>query len=422
MAETSFVIIDDDLVAADIQRILLEKQGHKVQVSLDASNAVEFVTRTRPDILLIDIMMPNIDGLEVVRRLRLVPELRGLKIIVVSSKSYPADRDRALAMGADGMILKPANPATFVSEVLALAANNIDITYWGLRGTLPRPGKKSLRYGGNTTCVSLEMPRGQFFIFDAGSGLAELSRHIMATRNGTLSAKIFISHPHRDHIKALPMFVPLYIPGNEFEIMGPGQGALTMREMVAAQMDGIYAPIPLRHFGAQVRYRNLSEEEFLVGDVRVSTLLLAHPGNCLGYRIALGERVFCFVTDNELYQKGMPGYDASFVEKLTEFVRGADILLTDVTYNDETYKGRVNWGHSGTSEVAAVAHAAGVKELQLMQHDPEQTDDDIDLKLAETRAALDVLGSSVACTAPAEGSRRRMTASGTMTELPPVEE
>lgn len=111
MSEQSFVIIDDDLVAADIQRRLLEKQGHKVEVSLDASNAIEFVSRIKPDILLVDIMMPNIDGLEVVRRLRLVPELRGLKIIVVSSKSYQADRDRALAMGADGMILKPVTPA-----------------------------------------------------------------------------------------------------------------------------------------------------------------------------------------------------------------------------------------------------------------------------------------------------------------------
>jgi CheY-like chemotaxis protein/phosphoribosyl 1,2-cyclic phosphodiesterase len=421
MSEQSFVIIDDDLVAADIQRLLLEKQGHKVQVSLDASSAVEFVSRVRPEILLIDIMMPNIDGLEVVRRLRLVPELRGLKIIVVSSKSYQADRDRALAMGADGMLLKPVSPASFVDEVLALASNNIDITYWGLRGTLPVPGRRTLRYGGNTTCVSLEMPRGNFFIFDAGSGIRELSRHVMATRNGALSAKIFISHPHWDHLNALPHFVPLYIAENEFEIMGPGQGALTMREMVAAQFDSVYAPIPLRNFGARVRYRNLSEEEITVGDAKVRTLLLAHPGNCLGYRVTLGERSFCFVTDSELYVQGTPGHDPAYIEKLTEFVRGADVLLTDVTYSDAQHKARVNWGHSGVSEIVGVADAAGVRELQLMQHDPEQTDDDIDAKLAEARDVIDSLGSATVCTAPAELTRRRLTSSGTLIELGPVE-
>ncbi len=421
MSEQSFVIIDDDLVAADIQRRLLEKQGHKVEVSLDASNAVEFVSRIKPDILLVDIMMPNIDGLEVVRRLRLVPELRGLKIIVVSSKSYQADRDRALAMGADGMILKPVTPATFADEVMVLASNNIDITYWGMRGTIPVPGKRTQRYGGNTTCVSLEMPRGNFFIFDAGSGIRELSRHVMAHREGTFSAKIFISHPHWDHINALPYFVPLYIPGNEFEILGPGQGALTMREMVQAQMDGVYAPIPLRHFGAQVRYRNLSEEEVQVGDATVRTLLTAHPGNCLGYRVTLGERSFCFVTDSELYVKDTPGYDPAYIEKLTDFVRGADVLLTDVMYSDAQHKSRVNWGHSGVTEIVGVADAAGVKELQMMQHDPDQTDDDIDAKLAEARAVLDSLGSSMTITAPAELSRRRLTSSGTLIDLGSLE-
>jgi hypothetical protein len=55
-----------------------------------------------------------------------------------------------------------------------------------------------------------------------------------------------------------------------------------------------------------------------------------------------------------------------------------------------------------------------------MQHDPEQSDDDIDAKLVEARAALVRLGSSVACTAPAEFSRRRITASGLLAELPPV--
>lgn len=420
MAKTAFVIIDNDLVAADIQRVLLEKQGYEVQVSLDPASAVEFVTEARPDILLIDIMSPKVDGLDLLSRLRLAPELRGLKIIVMSSKSYPADRDLAFAAGADGMISKPPDPATFVDRVLALAADNIDITYWGLRATLPVPGRKSLRYGGNTTCVSLELPRDQFFIFDAGSGMAELSRHVMATRGGALSAKIFISHPHRDHIEALPLFGPFQVPGNDFDIMGPGEGTLSMREIVAAQRDGIYAPLPMRPFAAQLRYRTLSEEEFLIGNVRISTLFLNHPGNCLGYRIALGERIFCFVTDNELHRKGMPGHDPTFVQKLTDFVRDADILLTDVSYGDEQYERRVNWGHSGTGEVAALAHAAGVKEVQLMQHDPEQTDDDIDAKLAEMQAVLDRLESSTLCTAPADFSRRRMTAAGGLAELPPI--
>lgn len=417
MSKFKFVIIEDDAAVAGVQKALLEKEGHDVSHSLDPTTAIELIERAKPDVVIIDIMMPGMDGLEVVRRLRSMQELAGLKIIVVSSKSYAADRDRALAMGANGMINKPVNPATFVTEVLSLASDHMDITYWGVRGTLPVPGRKSLRYGGNTSCITLELPRGQFFIFDAGSGIRNLSSHVMSTMGGKLRAKIMISHPHWDHINALPFFVPLYIPGNEFEIMGPVQGALTMREMISAQMDGTYAPMTLRELGARVFFRNLAEEEFAVDGIKINTLLLSHPGNCLGYRITMKDRSFCYITDNELYPKEVPGFQQSYVDKLVSFVKDSDVLLTDCTYTDAQYKSRINWGHSCVSEVAAIAHAAGVRELQIMHHDPEQTDDDIDRKLEDTRAALSKLNSKVVCTAPVEGSRRRLSADGSLTEL-----
>jgi phosphoribosyl 1,2-cyclic phosphodiesterase/ActR/RegA family two-component response regulator len=416
----TFVLIEDDSAAADQQKALLEQSGHIVHVCLNAREGVDFVTKIKPDVLAINIMMPDVDGLDICRRLRIVPELKALKIIVVSSKSYPADRHGALSVGADGMLLKPLEPSTFVRDILTFAAEAMTITYWGVRGTLPVPGKTSLRYGGNTSCVTLELPRDQFFILDAGSGIRELSRHIMATRDGSLTAKIMITHPHGDHISALPFFVPLYIAGNEFEIMGPSQSARTMREMVAAQMDGTYSPMTLRDLGARVFFRNLSEEEITVGDTRIRTMLLTHPGNCLGYRIKMGNATFCYVTDNELYLKDSPAYNPNYLDKLREFVGDCDLLLIDTTYTDAQYRSRVNWGHSCVSAVADLAHTAGVKRLHLMHHDPEQSDDDIDAKLQDARRVLADLNSSVICDAPAEGSRARLTAEGAFAELGPV--
>lgn len=421
MTSLSFVILEDDTAVAELQRQLLEREGHRVQVVLDSRNSVEFVSRERPDILIVDIMMPNMDGLEVVRRLRGLPELNAMKIVVVSAKSYDADRNRALSYGANGMLLKPIAPATFVQQVMALAADTMEITYWGIRGTLPVPGKRTLRYGGNTSCISVAMPRDQFFIFDAGSGIRELSNHLMATRPGKLAAKMIISHPHWDHINALPFFVPLYIPGNEFEIMGPAQGAKVMREVVAAQMDGTYFPITLRELGARVFFRNLAEETVSFGEVKLSAMLLSHPGNCLGYRLTLGDRSFCYVTDNELYLPDAPGYQSSYVDKLVDFVKDTDILLTDTTYTDAEYKNRLNWGHSCVSQVVNLAHAAGVKNLQIMHHDPSQSDDDIDRKLDAALDGLARLGSSVKCTAPVEGTRLRLSADGEIVTLPPIE-
>jgi ribonuclease BN (tRNA processing enzyme) len=81
------------------------------------------------------------------------------------------------------------------------------------------------------------------------------------------------------------------------------------------------------------------------------------------------------------------------------------VLITDTTYRDHEYPSKVDWGHSSVSEVASLAAKAKVKRLHLFHHDPDQTDDDIDLKLKETRAALARLGADVICEAPAEKSK-----------------
>ena len=90
---------------------------------------------------------------------------------------------------------------------------------------------------------------------------------------------------------------------------------------------------------------------------------------------------------------------------MANFIRGADLLITDTTYRDHEYPSKVDWGHSCVSEVADLAARAKVKRLHLFHHDPDQTDDDIDLKLKETREALTRLGSNVVCEAPSEGAR-----------------
>jgi ribonuclease BN (tRNA processing enzyme) len=109
-------------------------------------------------------------------------------------------------------------------------------------------------------------------------------------------------------------------------------------------------------------------------------MLLKHPGYCLGYRLTCHDRTVCYVTDNELYLRSDSRYDQTFVARLVNFVRGADLLITDTTYRDHEYPTKVDWGHSCVSEVADLAARAKVKRLYLFHHDPDQTDDDIDLK------------------------------------------
>jgi phosphoribosyl 1,2-cyclic phosphodiesterase/CheY-like chemotaxis protein len=398
----SVYIVDDSRTQAEIARALLEKSGHSVRVNQSSVDALREIPSIRPDCVLMDIMMPGVDGYELCRRLRSMSELAGTKLVMMSTKTYAFERKRAAEMGAHGYFVKPLHPAAFVQELERLVADTLTLTFWGVRGTLPVSRSDSLRYGGNTSCVSVAFPDGRLFVFDAGTGIKALSDALMAGKRARMEGRIFISHPHWDHINALPFFAPLYVAGNHFEICGSSHGDVTMRDLLSAQMDGVYFPITVREFAASVTYRDLGEGEFEIGGVPVRTMLLTHPGNCLGYRLTWGNRSLCYVTDNELYPPESECYSAEYVERLADFTRDADVLITDCTYTDEEYPRKMNFGHSTPRQVADLAARARVRSLYLFHHDPDHTDVVVDAKAGRVRELLAARGAETTVVAPTE--------------------
>jgi CheY-like chemotaxis protein len=399
-----FVIVDDEEFILRLMTLVLEAEGHTVKAYESSPRALREIPVERPDCVISDVIMPEMDGFELCRELRKRPDLASIKIIMCTSKSYDFDRRRAKELGADGYIVKPIRRDTMMRQINEILSESVTVHYWGVHGTLPVSGSTALRYGGNTSCMSVEISGEPLFIFDCGSGIKQLSDHIAAEKIQRLSARIFISHTHWDHINTIPFFGPLYVRGNQIELFGPYQGDLTIERAVAAQMESVYFPVTIREFGARLLFQDLREETLEFGPVRIQTMLLKHPGYCLGYKLTCYGRTVCYITDNELYLKSDPRYDLAYVERLANFVRGADLLITDTTYRDHEYPSKVDWGHSCVSEVADLAARAEVKRLHLFHHDPDQTDDDIDLKLAEMREALTRLGADVQCDAPAERS------------------
>ena len=400
-----FAIVDDNLESATIAKVLLEEAGHRATIFTVPEEALVAIPGDPPDCVLLDILMPGIDGLDVCSRLKAMPELAGMKVVMCTSKSFEFDRRRAAEMGADGYIVKPILKEPFLATLAKVVASTIEMTFWGIRGTLPRPGPDTVRYGGNTSCVSLEFPRGHLFVFDAGSGIKILADHLMA-RGGRLEGKIFISHPHWDHINTLPFFTPLYVPGNEFDILGPSHGTTKMRDLVSAQMDGVFFPITMRDFGATIDFHDLHEGHFEFDDIAVDTMLLAHPGNCLGYRVNYNGRSICYITDNELFPESTEYYSAEYEQRLLDFVRDSDVLIMDATYFDDEYESKTGWGHSCVSKVADFAHRAGSKKLYLFHHDHGHDDDAIDRKVG---IAHDLLKSSTTeVVSPTEGEVIRL--------------
>jgi len=403
--ERKFYLIDDDPVGLGLMERLLTEAGHQVRTASDSDMAMAEIAEMRPDCVITDIMMPGVDGFEICQRLRDRYGDSGIRIVVVSGKSYEFDQRRARDAGADGYLVKPVIAETFLDKLERILTAAIRLEFWGVRGTLPVSGPETLRYGGSTSCVSLTFSDDSLFIFDAGSGIRNLGNKLLKT-GGRHQGKIFISHPHWDHINAFPFFGPLFVQGNHFDVMGPAHSDRPMKDLIGAQMEDVYFPITMREFGASITFRDLREEKFAENKTQIATMLLSHPGSCLGYRITNEGRSICYITDNELFLPDHPQHNRAYRDRLVEFVGDADLLITDTTYTDEGYLSKIGWGHSCVSEVVRLAHDAGVKELALFHHDPDDSDDDIDKKLQFAQERLAELSSSVLVSAPAEGDGR----------------
>ncbi len=400
------LVVDDEPDLREVICGVLESAGYAVTPCEGGSAALELLETSRFDCVLVDMMMPGVDGLAVCRRVK-AAGVDGAKVVVLTAKTYQSDRRAAAKAGADLFLTKPFKPQQLLDGLAKVLAGTVGLRFFGVRGTLPAPGPEHARYGGNTSCVMVELPRQGPVILDAGSGIREAGRYLMAQKR-RYRGHIFITHPHWDHLNALPFFAPLYVPGNEWTICGPAQAERDMAALVHAQMDGTFFPITPSEFGATVRFEDLDQGSHDLDGLKVDAYYLMHPGRCLGYRFEHAGKRVCYVTDNELFLEDDPRHSASYVRGLADFVRGAQVLITDVTYFDDEYASKVGWGHSCVSEVAKLAAMAEVKELCLFHHDPEQSDDDIDRKRDTMEASLRELGSPVTVSAPAEGDHTQL--------------
>lgn len=274
------------------------------------------------------------------------------------------------------------------------------ITFWGVRGSIPCPGPATVRYGGNTACLELQLPEiDQRIIIDAGSGIRELGNHMLSRQGaGGIRAEIFLTHTHWDHIMGFPFFAPIYLPGSQLTIHGPVTfEEEPLKEVLSGQWTYRYFPVRHEDLSANVRYVHLKESEYDLGQgLHLRTKFLNHPLLCLGYRFEFNGKVFCTAYDTEPYvnlfacDPDDPDYDpvmeargeqvvAEETLRLEQFVQDADLLVFDTQYTRQEYQAdRVGWGHFPIEQAIDIARRNRVKQLALFHHDPQRTDDQLD--------------------------------------------
>lgn len=253
------------------------------------------------------------------------------------------------------------------------------LTYWGVRGSVPAPGPGTLRYGGNTPCLSLEHA-GQRLILDAGSGIRGLGRTLLARGDRGGSADLLLSHVHWDHIQGIPFFAPLYSERWTVTVYGPAPEEDSLDGALRRQMSPPYFPLHFASTAARLRVTEVTAESLRIGPFEVRPVSLRHPGRTLGYRItpADGGASVSYLTDNEL---GVP----EDWGPLVGFLRGTDLLVHDAMFTEEEAAARRGWGHSSVDRVVDLALAADVKKVVLFHHDPSRADDEMDRLLAAAR-------------------------------------
>jgi two-component system cell cycle response regulator DivK len=115
----SILVVEDNLFNLKLAVMLLEKAGYDVRTAEDGEAGVRLARDIRPDLVLMDIQMPGIDGLEATRQLRADPATAGLKIVALTALAMKGDEERILQAGCDGYIAKPFHYREFLDQVAA---------------------------------------------------------------------------------------------------------------------------------------------------------------------------------------------------------------------------------------------------------------------------------------------------------------
>jgi CheY-like chemotaxis protein len=419
------LVADDVPGTVEFLSEMLSQRGYEVATAEDGEQCLERVRTFEPDLVILDIMMPKVHGIDVLKAVRADGTRKDIGFIVCSARSFSVDLKSVRDLGAFDFLMKPFEFQSIMEKVEAFFAGrpprrggmagagvavpivgqNVEPyrptlktttgfwRLWGTRGSIPVSGPRFARHGGNTSCLEIRVG-SDLCIIDAGSGIRDLGLQLMA--EGPRKIPLLIGHTHWDHIQGFPFFVPAYVPGFEFEIYGASGFGKSLDQLFSGQLDRDYFPVEMHDMSARLNFKTLGENPVRFGKIAVYWELMNHPGATVGFRIeAEGQRIG-YITDNE-FLKGYLGApigltkDSELVlpyQRIVQFVADVDVLVLESQYTNEEYTKKIGWGHSMLSNACLLAKLARAKRMVVTHHDPMHDDDFLQTKLNLTRQIL----------------------------------
>ena len=431
----TLVLIDNDALTRTLISECLAGEDWCVLEAEDGQTGLDLVLKHRPTAVVCDLRTPKRNGFQVCRTIREQVALKDTRVVLITVSRFANDRETAFASGADDYLIKPIVPTDLVGVLATAGADGAVAVeapsaapvvasgptlgrFWGVRGSIPSPGKETSDYGGNTSCVEVRVG-DQIIILDAGSGIRRLGQSLMkeVSENG-LQVTMLITHTHWDHIQGFPFFVPAYHPRVNIRILGYEGAVHGLRGALFEQMQTAFFPVGLNQMATHLTFEEMDDMQFdLGGSVKVRTMFANHPGICLGYRLTTPNGDIVYMPDHEAYERceierqkaeketsatGLE-YARQQDEKVIEFLRDAEVVIADSQYDAIEYPTRRGWGHTCADDTALLAARAGAKRVYLFHHDPDHDDEKMEKMVESARETVRRNGANIAVAAAREG-------------------
>jgi len=127
MAKKKILVVEDDRDISELITYNLEREGYEIACLYDGSQAIDFVHKRKPELIILDLMLPEVDGIEICRSLKSDAATKHIPIIMITAKSEEADVVVGLQMGADDYIPKPFSPKVLIARIKAITRRMSDL-------------------------------------------------------------------------------------------------------------------------------------------------------------------------------------------------------------------------------------------------------------------------------------------------------